>query len=178
MPTIVGQHRIGWGPRNRVTLADRSRLVECTTWSGGSAGTDRSLLLCALAGISGPSRASAGEEVLVLDERAELTPRQIVDEKLTVALHTSQDKYHRGVNGAARGDPGTSSFLLGGRKYFPQRWRKPGTPNCRLIVAEGVGGRRCGRAEEEREVVGTSLSIPVQRCDATGAAIDWRRIAD
>jgi len=100
MPTIVRQHRIGWGPRNRVTLADRSRLVECTTWSGDSAGTDRSLLLCALAGISGPSRASAGEEVLVLDERAELTPRQIVDEKLTVALHTSQDKYHRGVKTA------------------------------------------------------------------------------
>jgi hypothetical protein len=100
MPTIAGHHRVRWGPRNHMTVADRRRLVDCTTWSGDSVGTNRSLFLCALAGIAGPSRASASEEVLVLAERAELTPREIADEKLAVALHTSRGKYHRGVKTA------------------------------------------------------------------------------
>ena len=100
MPTIAGHHRVRWGPRNQMTVADRRRLVDCTTWSGDPAGTDRSLFFCALAGISWPARGSAGEEVLVLDERAELTPREIVDDKLAVALHTSRHKDHRGVKTA------------------------------------------------------------------------------
>ena len=79
-----------------MTVADRSRLVDCTTWSGDSAGTDGSLL----ANIGRPSRSSAGEEVLVLDGRAELTPHQIVDEKLRVALHTSRDMHHLDVETA------------------------------------------------------------------------------
>jgi hypothetical protein len=95
MPTIAGHHRVRWGPRNHMTVADRRRLVDCTTWSRDSAGTDRSLLLCALAGISWSARASVGEEVLVLDERAELTPREIADEKLAVALHTSRHEPRR-----------------------------------------------------------------------------------
>jgi hypothetical protein len=100
MPTILGYHRARWGPRNHMTVADRSRLVDCTTWSGDAAGTDRSLFFCALNGISAPSRASASDEILVLDERAERTPREIANEKLDVALHASRHYHHPGVKTA------------------------------------------------------------------------------
>jgi hypothetical protein len=59
-------------------------------WNGDSLGTEGSLLLCALAGGSEPWPALTSEETLVIDERAGLTIDQVVDEKLALALRTSQ----------------------------------------------------------------------------------------
>ena len=91
MRTMGANGRVRWRPRTQLTLADRVRFVDCHAWDADSVETERSLPWCALSGATRPSHLPPCDEILVVDERAAMTPGRCAEEKLVTALCRSRN---------------------------------------------------------------------------------------